>query len=232
MELLFYLKKIISIFESPLITVIFLFSINIWILIRNKSSLYKLNIFILVFLLLFSYGPFANFLSSKLENQYKSLEIFPKNIKVIVLLGGDFDHKVYEIIKLYKRIENVKLILFGHDSTYNFLYAKDKYNILLNSGIDKKNVLLKPNVRDTKSEIKEIKTLLGDQKFILVANALHMPRVKILCDKIGIKNVIFSPTNYFTKHKYSFLSLPSAKYLFQSKKSIHEYLGILFEKIF
>lgn len=232
MEFLFYLKKIISIFESPLIIVMTFLLINIYLLKKNKNSLYKFNIFIFVFLLLFSYGPIANFLSSKLENQYKSLEIIPENIEKIVLLGGDFDYKVYEVINLYNKIENAKIILFGNDSTYNFLYAKDKYNILLNSGIDKKNVTVNSHPKDTKSEIKEIKALLGEENFILVANALHMPRIKILCDKLGVKNVYFSPTNYFSKHKYSFFSLPNAQYLYQSKESIHEYIGILYEKIF
>ena len=231
-EIFFYLKKIISFFESPLILVMTFILINIYLLKKNKNPLYKFNIFIFVFLFLFSYGPVANLLSSKLENQYKSLEVIPKNTKKIVLLGGDFDYKVYEIVNLYNKIENAKIILFGNDSTYNFLYAKDKYNILLNSGIDRKNVTLYPHPRDTKSEIKEIKALLGEENFILVANALHMPRIKILCDKLGVKNVYFSPTNYFSKHKYSFFSLPNAQYLYQSKESIHEYIGILYEKIF
>jgi uncharacterized SAM-binding protein YcdF (DUF218 family) len=232
MEVFFYLKKAISIIESPLILVMTFILINIYLLKKNKNPLYKFNIFIFVFLFLFSYGPIANFLSSKLENQYKSLEKIPENIEKIVLLGGDFDYKVYEVINLYNKIENAKIILFGNDSTYNFLYAKDKYNILLNSGIDKKNVTVNFHPKDTKSEIKEIKALLGEENFILVANALHMPRIKILCDKLGVKNVYFSPTNYFSKHKYSFFSLPNAQYLYQSKESIHEYIGILYEKIF
>ena len=232
MEIFFYLKKIISIFESPLIMVFLFLIINIYLLKKNKNSLYKFNIFIFIFLFLFSYGPIANLLSSKLENQYQSLKKIPENTKIIVLLGGDFDYKAYETIDLYKKIKDSKIILFGNDSSYNFLYAKNKYNILLNWGVDKKDVIVNSNPKDTKSEIKEIKDLLGNQRFILVANALHMPRVKILCDDAGIENVVFSPTNYFTKHKYSFFSLPDARYLFQSKEAIHEYLGILFEKIF
>jgi uncharacterized SAM-binding protein YcdF (DUF218 family) len=223
-EVFFYLKKIISIFESPLIIVMVLILINIYSLKKHKNKLYKFNIFIFVFLFLFSYAPIANFLSSKLENQYKSLDIIPENIKKIVLLGGDFDYKVYEVINLYNKIENAKIILFGNDSTYNFLYAKDKYNILLNSGINKENVTVYSHPKDTKSEIKEIKALLGEENFILVSNAL--------CDKLGIKNVYFSPTNYFTKHKYRYISLPKGEYLQQSEKAIHEYLGILYEKIF
>jgi uncharacterized SAM-binding protein YcdF (DUF218 family) len=232
MEIFFYIKKTISIFESPLIIVMFLLLLNIYFLIKSKNKLYKFNIFIFIILFIFSYAPMANFLSAKLENQYSSLEVVPQNIKQIVLLGGDFDYKVYEVINLYKKINDSKIILFGKDSTYNFLYAKDKYNILLNSGIDKKDVLLYDNPKDTESEIKEIKNLLGDEKFILVANAIHIPRIKILCTKMKLNNIIFSPTNYFTKHSYSFFSLPSAMYLNQSKEAIHEYLGILFEKIF
>lgn len=232
MEIFFYVKKAISIIESPLIIVFIFLLVNIYFLRKFKNLLYKFNLFIFVFLFTFSYGPFANYLSSKLENEMPTVKLIPKDIKYLVLLGGDFNYKVYEIIRLYSELENAKIVLFGQDSTYNFLHAKDKYNILLNSGINKENVIVITHPKDTKSEIKEIKKLLENEKFILVSNAIHLPRVKILCQKAGLENVIFSPTNYFTKHKYRYISLPKAEYLQQSEKAIHEYLGILYEKIF
>ncbi|MCK4737516.1 MAG: hypothetical protein KAT10_03075, partial [Sulfurimonas sp.] len=83
MELGFILKKFITFFVEPLGIILALFVFGIYFLYRNKNSLAKLFLTLsLGFLLLFSYGPFSNFLVKNLENQYPKYD-YKQDIKYI-----------------------------------------------------------------------------------------------------------------------------------------------------
>lgn len=225
----YYLKKIISIFFSPLV---FLLGVLFFVIIysykkREKKILYIL-IIVFSLLFLFSYGPFVNEISKLFENNFGVRKSYPSNSNYVVLLGGNFNNRVYKLINIYKNLDNRhKIILFGQDAKYNFFNTKRQDNILLSFGIRKDAVIIKGKVLNTRAEIKELKKILGDKSFILISDAIHMTRIMMLCKEYQV-NALPYPINFFTKHKYDILSLPSAKHLHQSEKILHEFFGIIY----
>ena len=47
---------------------------------------------------------------------------------------------------------------------------------LIESGIPKEDIIIHNTPKDTKEEAIKIKELLGDERFILITSASHMPR--------------------------------------------------------
>ena len=110
MDILFYLKKIISIFLMPLSIGFIIGVVGLLFLFIDKNKRAKVLLslsFIVIFLI--SYRPFTNMMLKPLESQYHQLQTIPKDIKYILLLGGDNNNRAWEALRLYHLIPNSKL---------------------------------------------------------------------------------------------------------------------------
>jgi len=231
MELGFILKKIISEFIMPLPIAIIFALIALVFLFRNKYFKAKLFLTIsIIWLSLFSYAPFSNMLLSPLENSYKKLENIPSDVKYILHLGGDQQNRGWEVLRLYNDIQNAKIITSGYEGRGITPEAIKTANILINIGIDKKDIIIHDKPKDTKEEALKIKEILKDERFILVTSAYHMPRAMMLFEAQGLYPIA-APTDFLIKHSDKILSLPRAYHLQKSKRAWHEYIGILWIKI-
>ena len=230
MEFGFILKKTISIFIMPMSIALFILFIGLIILYRNKvkSSKFILTIGFLI-LCLFSYSPFSNTLINGLEKQYPKLQTVPDNVEYILLLGGDFEQRAWEVLRLYNQNQDLKIITSGYQSSYNEPEAIRSANKLVELGIPKRNIIIHPNPKDTKEEAVKIKEFLGDEAFILVTAAHHMPRAMALFKKQGT-NPIASSSNE-PNRKIDFLTIPNVSALFTTTIVLHEYIGILWAKL-
>jgi uncharacterized SAM-binding protein YcdF (DUF218 family) len=74
------------------------------------------------------------------------------------------------------------------------------------------------------------KSLIGDEPFILVTSATHMPRAMMLFESLGL-NPIPAPTNFYKTESNSFFIAPEVESFNISRIAIHEYIGILWSKI-
>ena len=101
-------------------------------------------------------------------------------------------------------------------------------------GIDKNDILLDTKSMDTKDHARFIHKMIGNEKFILVTSALHMPRSVSIFHKFGMQPIP-APTDYMLKERRGGISpdmfFPSAGSLGKAQRAIHEYLGLFWAKI-
>lgn len=213
----------------PLSIGLLIFIVGLWFLYSQnykKAKLYLTISFLWIFIV--SYSPFANNIITPVESTYKKID---KNVtaKYILLLGGDYEGRAYEAIRLYKSIPNSKIITSGYEGREKIPEAIINKNKLISFGIPEEDILMQVEPKDTQQEAVYVKKIVGTQKFILVTSAYHMPRAMELFKKEGL-NPIPAPTNFLKKEK-ELLSAPSGSNLVKTEIVFHEYLGMTWNKI-
>ena len=231
MEYTFILKKFISLFLMPLNFSLLLFLVGLILLFKKKYKLSKIFLSLsFIFICFFGYSQSANLLLYPLEKQYNTLKIIPKDIKYIVLLGGDKENRAWEVLRLYHNIKNVKIITTGYSSTNKEPEAFKTARLLSSVGIMKSDIIIFPKPKDTYEEAIKIKKFLKKEKFILVTSASHMPRVMKIFKKQNL-NPIPSATAYWIKDTDKVYTLVSGYSMYKSQMALHEYVGILWEQL-
>ena len=178
-----------------------------------------------------SYTPFTNALLAPLENSYKRLKEIPKDIRYILLLGGDKENRAWEALRLYHKIPNVKIITSGYAPFGGKIpSAVSTANFLIRVGVKRRDIIMQTRPKTTEEEVIEIKSHLGSKPFILVTSAYHMPRAIRLFEKYGL-HPIPAPTDFKIKSYDSPLSTPKGQKLLQTDYAWHEYLGILWNSL-
>lgn len=195
----------------------------------KKAKFYLSISFIWVFLI--AYAPFSNMLLEPLESQYPKIDLEKQQAKYILLLGGYFNDRGYEAIRLHHKINDSKIITSGYPGSYKTISeAEVNANKLIELGIKKENILMQSEPRDTQEEARHIKKIVGNENFILVTSAYHMPRAMRAFKQEGL-DPIPAPANFFVKSKASLISLPSGGNIRKTEIAQHEYLGMLWYKV-
>ena len=231
MELGFILKKLISTFIMPLSIGLILGIIGLWFLYKNSFKKAKIFLTIsLIWIFIIGYLPFTNTLLHPLESQYKILKDIPKDVKYILLLGGDWQNRGWEVLRLYHLIPNCKIITSGYRSGKKIPEAIITAKILIDSGIPKQDIIIHPKPKDTREEALKIKSMIGKKKFIIITSASHMPRAIKLFNKVGLYPISAS-TAYFEKDYSKPISFSNGYNISNTEKAWHEYIGLLWSKI-
>lgn len=205
------------------------------------------------FLALLSLKPISNSLLAPLENQYNpnaTVEYqHPYSVKYVVVLAGGLTSstsdsitsllndaslaRLIEGIRIYRENPGSKLILSGGSGEVHSPEAKVMADVAKAIGVDKEDIMIESDSKDTKDQVRFIKSMVGDSPFLLVTSASHMPRSMAMFKKLGM-NPAPAPAKYLvTKKKglsiYTFC--PSATSLRKSEIAFHEYIGILWAKL-
>lgn len=231
MEFSFIIKKIISAMIMPLSLGLLLAVIGLFFLYKNQIKKAKFFLtFSFLWIFLIGYMPFSNLLIKPLETTYHKLKTLPSGVKYIVLLGGDMENRGWEVLELYHKMPNAKIITSGYKGDFKIPEAIRTAKILSKIGIPADKIIINSKPKDTKEEAIKIKQLLGKTPFILVTSAYHMPRAIALFQKEGL-NPIAAPTDFKIKYNNKFLSVPKSENLQKTEIAFHEYIGILWEKL-
>lgn len=239
---MFLFKKIVSAFLLPLPIGLFLLLIAFYFLMRNSYKKAKVFLFLgLSWFVLLSFQPISNAIISPLENSYKALLEIPKvqyilvlgsghktnkNLSITSQLGSTAVVRLNEGIKIYKKLDNAKLIVSGYkgfDKNYHSFMSK---KLALDLGIKKENIIKMDKPKDTRQEAIEAKKIIGTNPFILVTSASHMKRSMLLFGKLGLKPIA-APTYHLAKEEKNFSSIFSSENLYKVKVAFHEYLGLI-----
>lgn len=228
---MFTLKKIISAFIMPLSIGLILGLIGLYFLYSKSYKKAKLFLTLsFIWIILISYQPFSNTLLEPLESKYQKLEIIPKDVEYILLLGGDKIGRTYEVLRLYNMNKDLKIITSGYGGlgggTPEAITNKE---FLIELGIPKEKIQTQSEPRDTKEEAVYTKKIVGENRFILVTNATHMNRALSLFKKEGL-NPIPAATN-FLLNEDNYNSIPRAGNLEKTEVSLHEHIGTLWYKL-
>ncbi|WP_417328625.1 ElyC/SanA/YdcF family protein [Halarcobacter sp.] len=245
--MLFTLKKLISAFLMPLSIGLTLFIIGLFYLLIQKQN--RANFFIIIAFLwtaLIAYSPFSNAMIQPLENKYPSYLKVDKSINYVLVLGsGHINNenlsdvsqlsktalmRLSEGIRIYKELDDAKLILSGYKDDQKLSNAQMMKNVALKFGVNEENIILHEKAKDTKEESSYTKETLEKEPFILVTSAAHMPRAMKIFEANWL-NPIAAPTDYLSKNEGSYLSVPKASNLKKTESAMHEYLGIIWHTI-
>lgn len=227
--MMFYLKKLISFFLSPL-GIAFLLLLMTWYYThqknRDKKRLFMVLTLSWVFLI--SYQPFAVSLVNSIETKYEKLDTVPSGITHVLALGGDAKGRTYETLRLYHQDNNLTIVTSGYEPN-GIDGAINTAKLLVESGIPKSAIVIKEKPRDTKEEAVMMKELVGDKPFILVTAAYHMPRAMALFKHAGL-HPIAAPTNCLA-NSCAWLDILSISAMHRVDVAMHEFMGLLWYKV-
>ncbi|HJO94773.1 MAG TPA: envelope biogenesis factor ElyC [Victivallales bacterium] len=250
---MFIFKKIISAFLMPLpagLIIIVIGLLFLWLTRKQKTGKVIVTLGTII-LLVFSYSGIPNLLIGKLENSYSAFNQPDTSIKYIVVLNGGVinNHNIYthtqpsvsslarvaEGVILYRTHPGSKIVFTGGSfkegvPPQSLTLAKFAQKL----GVDKVDIITSTKSMDTKDEAKNIRDIVGNNRFILVTSAYHMRRALNLFVRQGLHPVP-APAGYLVNELKIKLGLPfelpSARNLQKSDFAVHEYLGLLWAKL-
>ena len=259
--MLFLLKKIISQFFTPT-TVCFEVMIAGLILLfftrRQRAGKIVTAIGIGIFAFL-SYSGVSRMLLSPLEHRYQPLflsatpnatnDAAASAARWIVVLGGGHttDPKIpvtsqpshaslvrtIEAVRLHRKIPGSKLIVSGGSVFEVHPEAETMATLAQAIGVRPEDIVLESESMDTAEQVQRIKPIVGNDVFVLVTSAAHIPRAMALFAKFGMYPIP-APTDYGAPDRQA-LSLgdflPSPGSLVSADSALHEYLGIIWSRL-
>lgn len=242
------LTKLIAALLAPLSLVLLTVLLSGLLLILQKRRCARISMALALSLfILFTVEPFARWLILPLESRYTPItepEAF-SNIRWVLVLGsGASDNaddppttrltgvaslRLTEGLRLHRALPESTLILSGGSVFGNAPSATVMSRAAESLGADPTRLQVHPNPRNTQEEASLMRQAVGDEPFLLVTSASHMPRAIMLSRKAGL-NPIPAPTAMRTTtvsdSSDPAFYLPSANALAMSERAIHEYLGI------
>lgn len=253
---MFFFKKIIASFFTPLSLTLEIFLIGIFLLyFTTKQKTGKLLILTgITILVLCSYTPTADILIGPLINQYPPFEydnsVMPEHMpRSVVVLGAghstnpslpaasriSYDSlvRLMEGIRIYRMIPEGKLLLSGGSASGPISSAQDMAQLARDLGVNERDIIIESESRDTKDEAQIISSMLDDKYFILVTSSSHMPRSMALFTKLGMKPIPAPTRSIEQKLLYRSPNpfFPSSINLQKVELAFHEYLGMIWAKL-
>lgn len=242
------LTKLIAAFLSPLplVCLILLMAGLLRLLRRTRLAATAAGLAVILFLV-FSVEPFARWLILPLETRYDPVsqpQAF-RDIRWILVLGSSASEdadappttrlsgiaslRLAEGLRLQRALPESTLVLSGGSVFGSAPSATVMSRAAIAMGADPERLRIHPNPRNTREEAEFMREAVGNDPFLLVTSASHMPRAMLLNRKAGL-NPIPAPTarraaGTAVANDPAYW-LPSARALAMSERAIHEYLGI------
>ena len=258
---MFILKKIIAAFLYPLPLSLLLSFLGLYLLwFTTKQRVGKIVVSVgLAILTLFSYSIITNRLLRPLERKYDTFEIESSSvvsetenksvIKFVVVLGGGHTSdpalpllsqmsihpvvRLMEGIRIYRKFPGSRLLLSGGGAFDPISEAEVMARVAREMGVPERDIILESKSKDTRDEALFIKPMVGNEPFVLVTTASHIPRSMALFRKLGM-NPIASPVGHSIKDRQGLRLnsfFPSTGSIKNAELAIHEYLGMAWAKL-
>ena len=245
---MFLIKKFVAPFLFPLSICLEFFLLGLFLLwFTRRQKMGKLIISTGVILLaMISYSHISNVLLRSLEYKYPPItdvSVF-SNVKWVVVLGGGHlpdprlsvnDQlsvtslvRLVEGIRIHKKLRKSKLVLSGGGAFNSVPEGKVMAEVAMELGLDDKEFVLELKSNDTKDQAKFIHNIVGNDKFILVTTASHIPRSMALFKKYGMRPIP-APTGHRVKKTQKLrpaMFFPRAEGIDKMEQVFYEYLGI------
>ncbi|ACK64537.1 protein of unknown function DUF218 [Rippkaea orientalis PCC 8801] len=250
-----FLSKILPLFLYPLGLSCLLLLVALILFWKRPNWTPFPVAFALVILLISSNAWVSSALIQSLEQQISPPVIIPQ-AEVIVVLGGatkspvkprpmvdvnEHGDRLFYAAKLYLDQKAPLIIASGGRISWSGNSrpeSEDMAQLLQMLGVPSQAIIQEPNSLNTYENainVKQILDNLGIKKVLLVTSAFHLPRARLIFEKLGI-NVIGTPTDYFvteideTNNQTSIEGfilglLPDAHRLSLTTLALKEYIG-------
>jgi uncharacterized SAM-binding protein YcdF (DUF218 family) len=253
MSKMFLFKKIAGplFFSVTMIVILFILGLFFLLLTRRQKTGKILVLIGTIFLGFLSYDGISERILRPLEYKYPPLLSGQniQNVKWIVVLGGGHTSdpqlpvtsqlsegslaRLVEGIRLHRELPQTKLILSGGVVFDPVCNARLLAEAALAMGVKKEDLILEEISKDTEGQARLIKQVVGQEPFVLVTSASHMPRSMALFERLGL-NPIPAPTDHLVKERQGiapgvfFLSAGSLR---KAERAFYEYLGLAWAKL-
>jgi uncharacterized SAM-binding protein YcdF (DUF218 family) len=250
---MFAVKSLITPFLLPPgIFVLALVLFGSWLLLKKQGKAALLGFAIGGSLWLLSIAPVSDALMKGLESVYQ----IPRDLRgdVIILLGGGIHEDVEDLsgigapseetlarivsaVRLQKAMDVPVIVSGGTVPPYHNAEAPVDKRFLEDLGVPAAKILTEEKSRDTSENARYAKDLCEQHHFkkpLLVTSAYHMERAVWCFRKLGMDITPF-PANFHASRdrKYPWRDyLPSNISMMNTYSSLHEYLGLVFYRIF
>jgi uncharacterized SAM-binding protein YcdF (DUF218 family) len=248
------MREVLSLLINP---IPFLYILLLSSLIFRISGRMKVSKLILWFAAIWFVAVSTRFIpvamTRSLENRYSQIDedkirAAGPNPNIIVLGGGHSDERglapnnqlstqalarLVEGIRIQKLSPRGRLILSGYKGRSELPQALVLYRTALILGADSASTEMQKDPANTRMEAESYASRHRDEPLIIVTSAAHMHRAMILFRKMGV-NAIAAPADFLIKdgtRKNPYRFMPSSSYISMMQSAIHEYVGILWEKM-
>lgn len=251
---MFLFKKIVAPFFFPLsccLEILIIGLILLWFSKYKKAGKIIISAGV-ISLTLLSYPALPEMLLQPLEYKYPpllSVENLPK-VRWILVRGGHTSNPqlpinsqlsetalscLVEAVRIHKSLPGSRIILSG-GARYNPVPDVEiMRDVALALGIERQDLILESPSDDTDEEAKFTRAIVGNEPFILVHVAVHMPRSIAIFRKLGMQPIP-APTYYRVIEKHTreinpYTFFPLADNLKNAEIAIYEYMGLAWGKL-
>ncbi|MBW2594679.1 MAG: YdcF family protein [Deltaproteobacteria bacterium] len=242
------MKKIIAPLFYPLSLCLGFLLVSIFLLcFTRRRRTGKLMVCLgFVLLALFSYAPLPDIALESLECRYAPLVDVSQfsDVKWVVVLGGGHNSdskfpatlqlsesslsRLVEGVRIHGLLPESCLVLSGGAVFDPVSEAEVMARAAGVMGVGGDGIVLEELSRDTGDQARLVHEIVGDERFILVTSASHMPRSMVLFRKSGMEPIP-APTDYRVKKRQRLspgVFFPNAGNLRKMEMVFHEYLGL------
>lgn len=253
---MFFLKKLLGALLSPVGLVLVLLLAGVVLMLVGGAPRLARGLLAcsLLLFLAFSLPWLPNALLRPLESQvspFAGLQEAAQQPEAIVVLGAGHhvrpgqppadwlgraaSARLMEALRLrgLAGLSDLPLIFTGDAGREPLSVAEAMKRAAVSLGVPEAAIVAEAAPRDTAGEMEVLARRLGQDPFILVTSAAHMPRALKLSGRAGL-NPIPAPTDYRLVQASAAEAqawLPSAGNLQRSDHALHEWLGLLWLRI-
>lgn len=242
----FVLKKIIGALLMPLSVCLLFFALGfLHIFLRRLRDAVAPFAIGTALLYVFSLNTVAAWLMEPLEQRHPALNLSDPAVagtpvKWVVVLGSGHHtnpllpptamleeaalFRLAEGLRVAGHFQEAVLILSGGAIKDEQPNARVMAKAALGLGFDPGRIILADKTMDTHDEAVQIKSIVGDDPFVLVTSASHMPRSVKLFRHEGLRPLP-APAYYRCRGESEYL-LPRAVNIETCHLAVHEYLGL------
>jgi len=243
-------KEIVGLFISPLMLAAVLL-VAAWLFRRRSRPRIGASLAVVSLLIawLGSTTLVGALLLAPLESHYQARQAVDfAGVHDIVALGSSYSpsdgrsaasaldeeglRRVIEAVRLQRRLPGTILVVTGGAPGAKPAPATGAERFARELGVDENLILALPLALDTRHEAKEISELMGNKPFLLVTSASHLPRAMEYMRRFGAHAIPVPASNYSAKFRFSWRGLvPCANGLKMSEMAMHEYVGLLAQRL-
>jgi len=186
-------------------------------------------------------------LLAPLERQYPALAegAMPEGVHFVLVLGSGYAPRdgvpvtaaldedglvrIVEGVSILRRLKDARLIASGGAPPGITPSALGYAKLAVQLGIDPKSLIILDTPRDTQQEVRATAGVVGEEPFIMVTSAYHMPRAMRLMHAAGL-HPIPAATGYALRGPVRLdwrRLVPNGSGARKTEHALHEYLGLI-----
>ena len=141
--------------------------------------------------------------------------------------------RLIEGIRLHRMVPDAKLLLSGGGPLGGTTEAGELRRVALSLGVEGRKIAIEDRSRNTRDQAVFIRKIVGNDGFILVTSASHMPRAVMMFQKEGMDPLPAPVDHLVSKSPLPILMrfVPSSIALMKSRRAFYEYLALTFAKL-